>query len=105
MERILALGSRPQSSGLDSAQPTWVSSLVPIIENRLDDTALYLASTPGNPVDGLVAARLAENEDGPYIEREDAFIRDATSCSWKCRHVVGVKALDLQSLVKVPITQ
>lgn len=103
MERILALGSRPQSSGLDSAQPTWVSSLVPIIENRLDDTALYLASTPGNLVDGLVAARLAENEDGPYIEREDAFIRDATS--WKCRHVVGVKALDLRSLVKVPITQ
>ncbi|SEU06790.1 prohead protease/major capsid protein fusion protein [Stigmatella erecta] len=102
-ERVLALGSRPQSAGLDSAQPTWVSSLVPIIENRLGGTAFYIASAPGKPVDGLVVARLAENEGGPYIEREDAFIRDATS--WKCRHVVGVKALDFRSLVKVPITQ
>jgi phage major head subunit gpT-like protein len=104
-ENLLAAATRVRTGsvevGTDAARPEWIARLTLVVEPRLTDAAVYLATAP-TQIDTVELGHLPENADGPVIVEERAFVMDAMS--WKARHVVGVKALDWRGLVQIPIS-
>ncbi|WNG37876.1 hypothetical protein F0U61_32490 [Archangium violaceum] len=98
-EILLASTTRTIAAGTESDPQAWIRNLQLVVESRLDGSAFYVACG-AEQVDTIVLARLEENAEGPVIEEEREFIRDAMRM--KVRHVAGAKVLDWRGLVKVP---
>jgi hypothetical protein len=97
---VPAAASGGSTSAIEATAPTWLTGLTLVVEPRLADDAVYLAADSAQ-IDTIELGRLAENENGPFIEEEREFNRDVRR--WKVRHVFGAKALDWRGLVRVPI--
>ena len=101
-EMIVAAATRSVATTVDSA-PQWIANLEIVVEPRLANTAVYLA-TDSAQIDTCELGLLEENVGGPVIteDRSEEFRRDVFS--WKVRHVIGAKFLDWRGIVKQPIT-
>jgi HK97 family phage prohead protease len=96
-ERLIAQ-STIIKTGTSESPSEWISSLVPVVEPRLDGSAAYLAAN-SQVIDTVELATL----DGhPAVLEDEDFIVDARS--YKCRHVFGARCLDWRGLVKIPIS-
>jgi len=101
-ESLIATSRQAVASGATSdVLPSWIGSLVPVVEPRLDDNAFYLAASH-NQVDTLEVAGLAADRAQPVVEEENEFVRDAKA--WKIRHVVAAAFTDWRGIVKTPIS-
>jgi ATP-dependent protease ClpP protease subunit len=101
-ESLIATSRQAVASGANSdVLPSWIGSLVPVVEPRLDDSAFYLAANH-NQVDTLEVAGLAADRAQPVVEEENEFVRDAKA--WKIRHVVAAAFTDWRGIVKTPIS-
>jgi ATP-dependent protease ClpP protease subunit len=99
-EALLASLVDPSKNN-DATNPAWVRGLTLVADPRLDaasTSAWYLAADP-NQVETVIRAYLAGSER-PYLEEDDAFIRDVIS--HKARLDVGVGVIDSRGLYKNP---
>ena len=99
-ESLLASLVDPSKNN-DATNPAWVRGLTLVADPRLDaasTTAWYLATDP-NQVETVIRAYLAGSER-PYLEEDDAFIRDVIS--HKARLDVGAGVIDYRGLYKNP---
>lgn len=76
----------------------FVSSMQLIVDPRIEGNTWYLASSPSQ-IDTIEVAML-EGMSGPEVSQEVEFDNDTLKV--KCKHVVGVKAIDFRGLVKNP---
>lgn len=74
------------------------SSMQLIVDPRIEGNQWYLASSPAN-IDTIEVAML-EGMTGPEVSQEVEF--DSDTLKVKCKHVVGVKAIDWRGFVKNP---
>ncbi|WNG25815.1 hypothetical protein F0U62_18680 [Cystobacter fuscus] len=99
-EILLASATRHTTSTTESDRPEWMGRLTLVVENRLPAANGFYLAASSDQIDTVVMGRLDENEEGPVIEEEREFNRDAWRA--KIRHVYGAKALDFRGLVRVP---